>query len=123
MTSSNQSFESLLVGTWAPVAGNPADTMEYRANGSVRMAMFGGACHMGGTYRFVEPDVVELAWGDSISPEAENVVGAVNDQLEENGVEARLGVVRKSILRVAVSEDQLVTVHVEKGRIGHFRRI
>lgn len=123
MTSANQSFEDLLIGTWAPVSGNPADTMEYRADGRVRMAIFGGAYHMGGYYRFIEPNVVELSWGDSVSPEVENVVGKVNSQLEKTGIEAQLGVVRKSILKVEVSEDQLVTVHLDKGRIGHFRRI
>jgi hypothetical protein len=123
MVNANDNFETLLIGIWAPVSGNPADTMEYRADGSVRMAMFGGAYHMGGYYRFIEPDVVELAWGDSVSPEAENVVGELNNRLQEKGVGASLGVVRKSALRVAVSEDQLVTVHLDKGRIGHFRRI
>lgn len=123
MTSANQSIESLIVGTWVPVSGNPADTLEYGADGSVRMSMFSGAYHMGGTYRFIEPDVVELAWGNSVSPEAKNVVGVVNDQLQEKGIDASLKVVRKSVLKVAVSEDQLFTVHLDKGRISHFRRV
>lgn len=123
MTNANQSFESLLVGTWAPVSGNAADTMEYRADGTVRMAMFGGAYHMDGSYRFIEPDVVELAWGASISPEAENVVSVVSNRLQENGVGAKLAVVRKSVLQVSVTESELKTLHIEKGRIGRFRRI
>jgi hypothetical protein len=60
--------------------------MEYRADGTVRMAMFGGAYHMDGSYRFIEPEVIELAWGISISPEAENVVGALNKGLTEKAL-------------------------------------
>ena len=123
MSSINENLEGLLVGIWAPVSGNPADTMEYRADGTVRMAMFGGAYNMDGSYRFIEPDVVELAWGASISPEAENVVSVVSNRLQENGVGAKLAVVRKSVLQVSVTESELKTLHIEKGRIGHFRRI
>lgn len=122
MSSINENLEGLLVGIWAPVSGNPADTMEYRADGTVRMAMFGGAYHMEGSYRFTEPDVIELAWGISVSPEAENVIGVLNNRLQENGAAARLGVVRKSVLQVSVTESELKTLHLEKGRIGHFRR-
>jgi hypothetical protein len=75
------------------------------------------------SYYFIEPNVVELAWGASISPGAENVVRVVSNRLQENGVATRLGVVRKSILQVSVTESELKTLHLEKGRIGHFRRI
>lgn len=123
MINANEGIENQIVGIWAPVSGNPADTMEYRDDGTVRMAMFGGAYHMEGSYRFIEPDVVELAWGISISPEAENVVGVLNNQLQENGAATRLGVVRKSVLQVSVTESELKTLHLEKGRFGRFRRI
>jgi uncharacterized protein YndB with AHSA1/START domain len=96
--------------------------MEYRADGTIRMAMFGGAYHMEGSYRFIEPDVIELAWGASISPDAENVVSIVNNRLQENGVGAKLAVVRKSVPQVSVTESELKTFHLDKGRIGHFRR-
>jgi uncharacterized protein YndB with AHSA1/START domain len=111
-----------IVGIWAPLSGNPTDTMEYRADGTIRMAMFGGAYHMEGSYRFIEPDVIELAWGASISPDAENVVSIVNNRLQENGVGAKLAVVRKSVPQVSVTESELKTFHLDKGRIGHFRR-
>jgi uncharacterized protein YndB with AHSA1/START domain len=123
MINANEGIESQIVGIWAPVSGNPADTMEYRADGTVRMAMFGGAYHMEGSYRFIEPDVVELAWGASISPEAGNVVRVVSNRLQENGVEAKLAVVKKSVLQISVTESELKTLHLEKGRIGHFHRV
>lgn len=115
--------ENLIVGVWAPISGNPAETMEYGADGSVRMAILGGEYHMPGRYRFIEPDVIELAWGESVVPEAENVIGAINSQLQERGVKANLGVVRKSLLGIAVSENELITLHLDKGRVGRFRRV
>jgi len=123
MTNTDKTRENSLVGIWAPVSGNPAETMEYRADGSVRMAMFGGAYHMAGSYRFVEPDVIEIGWGISPSAEADKVVGALNEGLTESGAGVRLGVVRTSVLQVMVTESELKTLHLEKGRIGHFRRI
>ena len=123
MINANEAIENQIVGIWAPVSGNPAETMEYRDDGIVRMAVFGGAYHREGCYRFVEPDVIEIAWGISVSPEAENVVGVLNDRLEEKGAGARLAVVTKSVLQVMMTESQLKTLHVDKGRIGHFRRI
>ena len=116
MINANEAIENQIVGLWAPVSGNPVETMEYRADGTVRMAVFGGAYHMDGSYRFIEPDVIELAWGASISPEAENVVSIVNNRLQENGVEAKLAVVRKSVLQVSVTEGELKTLNIEKGR-------
>lgn len=123
MSSPNETTENLIVGVWAPVTGNPADTMEYRADGTVRMAMFGGAYHMNGTYRFAELDVIEIGWGVSPSAEAINVVNTVNHGLQEKGADAHLGIVTRSVLQVTVTEDELKTLHIEKGRVGHFRRV
>lgn len=123
MINANEAIENQIVGMWAPVSGNPAETMDDRADGIVRMAVFGGAYHMEGCYRFVEPEVIEIAWGISVSPEAENVVGVLNNRLQENGAGEKLAVVRKSVLQVSVTEGELKTLHIEKGRIGHFRRI
>jgi hypothetical protein len=119
----NETIQSTLVGVWAPVSGNSADTMEYRANGTVRMAMFGGLYHMEGSYRFIQPDTIEIGWHGPVSAEAEEVVQAVNQSLDEQGVTAKLRVVQRSVLQVSVTENELKTLHIEKGRLGHFRRV
>jgi hypothetical protein len=119
----NDTIDSPIVGVWAPVSGNPADTIEYRPDGTVRMAMFGGLYHMEGSYRFIQSDMVEIGWHGPVSAEAEDVIGSVNQRLEEKGVTAQLRVVQKSVLQVTVTENELKTLHIEKGRIGHFRRV
>jgi hypothetical protein len=119
----NKSIVNPIVGVWAPVSGNPNETIEYRADGTVRMAMFGGLLHMEGDYRFVQPDVVEIDWRSSPSADAEAVIGAVNKTLGEEGVTAQVRIVRKSVLQVTVTDNELKTLHVEKGRTGHFRRL
>jgi hypothetical protein len=119
----NKSINSAIVGVWAPVTGNPKETIEYHADGTVRMALFGGLLHMEGDYRFVQPDVVEIDWRSSPSADAEAVIGAVNRTLDEEGATARVRAVQKSVLKVTVTENELKTLHVEKGRTGHFRRL
>jgi len=112
-----------IVGVWAPVTGNPNETVEYRADGSVRMGMFGGMLSMDGVYRFVSDDVVEIRWGVSVSDEAEQVIGAINEGLAEMPDASQVRVVQTSILQVAVTETELKTLHLEKERVGHFRRV
>jgi hypothetical protein len=51
------------------------------------------------------------------------VLGAVNERLDEAGAPARVRVVRRMVLRVPVTETELKTVHVEKDRIALYRRI
>jgi len=113
----------LIVGVWAPVEGNPKETMEYAADGSVRMAMFGGMLSMDGVYRFISGDVIEINWGVSVGDAAEKVVGAINEQLAQTPDAPQVRVVQTSILQVTVTETELKTLHLEKGRVGHFRRI
>lgn len=113
----------LIVGVWAPVAGHPNETMEYRADGSVRMGMFGGLLSMDGVYRFISDEVVEIHWGVSVSDEAEQVIGAINEHLAETPGAPQMRVVQTSILQVAVTETELKTLHLEKWRVGHFRRV
>jgi hypothetical protein len=38
-------------------------------------------------------------------------------------VTAKLRVVQRSVLQVSVTESELKTLHIEKGRMGHFRRV
>jgi|ERR1051326_1164095 hypothetical protein len=113
----------LIVGVWVPVAGYPNETMEYRADGSVRMGMFGGMLSMDGVYRFIFDEVIEIRWGVSVSDEAEQVIGAIKEHLAETPDTPQVRVVQTSILQVAVTEVELKTLHLEKGRVGHFRRV
>jgi hypothetical protein len=96
--------------------------MEYRANGTVRMGLFGGAFFMEGSYRFIEPNVIEIEWGGSPSPDAESLVGTINENLTEAGAGAQVRIVQKTVLQVTVTDNDLKTIHLEKGRVGHFRR-
>jgi hypothetical protein len=112
----------LLVGIWMPVDGNPKETMEYRADSAVRMKMFGGLLHMDGSYRFIENDIIEINWGVLPSPEAEQVIEAVNEQLAQTPEAPQVRVVQRSVLAISVTETELHTFHLEKGRVGHFRR-
>lgn len=87
------------------------------------MAILGGAYHMEGKYRFIDPTIIEIEWGVAPSKQAEKVVGTLNDRLTESGAGAQLGIVTKSVLLVAATEEELATLHLGKGRIGHFRRV
>ncbi len=118
----NESVQNLIVGVWVPVNGNPNETIEYRADGTVRMAMFGGLLHMEGSYRFVQPDVIEIHWHAPSTAGVEEVIRAVNERLDEEGVPSQVRAVQKSVLQVVVTERELKTLHLEKGRTGHFRR-
>lgn len=123
MIDTKEEYDSSIVGIWAPVSGNAAETVEYRADGTVKMAILGGAYHMEGKYRFIDPTIIEIEWGVAPSEQAEKVVGTVNDRLTESGAGAQLGIVTKSVLLVAATEEELATLHLGKGRIGHFRRV
>jgi hypothetical protein len=112
----------LLVGIWEPVEGNPKETMEYHADGAVRMKMFGGLLHMDGSYHFIADDTIEINWCVSPSLEAEQVIAAVNEQLAQKPEAPQVRVVQRSVLAISVSETELHTLHLEKGRVGHFRR-
>ncbi len=118
----NKSIDSPIVGVWAPVDGNPSETIAYRADCTVSMAIFGGLLHMEGSYSFVALDVIEINWYTA-SAEAENVVSAVNEKLDEEGVPTRVRSVQTSVLRVRVTGDELQTIHLEKGTVGHFKRV
>lgn len=113
----------LLVGVWEPVAGNPAETIEYGADGAVRVKMFGGLLHMDGSYQFLADGIIEIRWGISPSEEAEIVVAAINEQLAETPEAPQVNIVQRSILAVTVTETELHTFHLEKNRAGHFRRV
>ena len=112
----------LLAGIWAPVDGNPNETVEYFADGAVQMKMFGGMLSMDGVWHFIADDKIEINWGVSVSPEAEQVIGAINDQLVQMPDAPQMRVVQRSVLAILVSETDLTTFHLEKGRVGRFRR-
>lgn len=117
----NEDIKSLLVGVWAPVDGNPRETITYRNNGTASMVMFGGLLHMNGGYSFIEPDVIKINWYASPSAEAEEVINAVNESGEIAPASVRI--VKQSVMRIQVTEDELKTLHLEKGRVGHFYRV
>jgi hypothetical protein len=119
----SESIEKLIIGVWAPVAGNPQETFDYRADGTVRMALFGGLLHMGGRYRFIAPEVIEINWQASPSAEAKDVIGAVNKKLDHESSPAGVRIVQQTVMRVQVTGDELQTLQLEKGRVGHFRRV
>ena len=87
------------------------------------MATFGGFLQMNGAYRFVRDGVVELSWSDNPSKEAEGVVDAINEHLEQTHAAPQVKIVRKSVMQVEVTATELTTIHVEKGRIGRFHRV
>jgi hypothetical protein len=119
----NENIDSLIIGVWAPAGGNPRETITYRSDRTVSMAMFGGLLHMEGLYSFVKPDVIETIWYASPSAEADKVIGALNESLDEGRVAIKVRIVEKSVMRVHVSEDELQTTHLEKGRVGNFYRV
>jgi hypothetical protein len=112
-----------IVGVWAPVEGNPKETMEFRQDGTVRMALFGGAFSRDGRYRFVEKNVVAIDWADKPSSEADAVLGSLNERLAEQGNEFQVRYHQQTVLQVDVTPTELKTLHVEKQRRGHFRRV
>lgn len=61
-------FNPLLLGVWAPTEGNPRETVEYRIDRTVRMALFGGLLAREGRYQFVERDVVQMTGRTSLAP-------------------------------------------------------
>ena len=119
----NESIHKLIIGVWAPVEGNPQETVAYREDGIVRMAVFGGLLHMDGRYSFVAPDVIEINWQASPSAEAKDVIGAVNEKLDHETVPTSVRIVRQSVMRVQVTGDELQTLHLEKGRVGRYHRV
>ncbi len=112
----------LLVGVWVPIEGNPNETVEYRADGAVQMKMFGGMLSMDGVWHFIANDTIEINWGVSVGPEAEQVIASVNDQLAQMPEAPQMRVVQRSVLAILVSETDLTTFHLEKARVGRFRR-
>ena len=112
----------LLAGIWVPVEGNPNETVEYWADGAVQMKMFGGMLSMDGVWHFLADDIIEINWVVSVSPEAEQVIESVNDQLAQMPEAPQVRVVQRSVLAILVSETDLTTFHLEKARVGHFRR-
>ncbi len=115
------SANPLLVGTWVPAQGNPKEAAEYRDDGTVRMAMFGGMLHMTGRYRFIGKDTVRIEWDGQPSRDADEALEALNRGMAGHGVQARA--VRETVLRITVTETELTTLHVEKGRTGRFVRV
>lgn len=112
-----------LVGVWEPMSGNPAETIEYRADGTVRMKMFGGLLHMDGGYQFLADGIIEIRWDVSPSEEAEQVVAAINEHLAETPEAPQVNIVQRSVLAITVTESELHTFHLEKERFGSFRRV
>jgi hypothetical protein len=112
----------LLVGIWEPMEGNPNETVEYRADGAVCLKMFGGLLPMEGCYRFITENIIEIQWGIAPSPEAEEVIATINDHLAQTPDAPQVRVVQQSVLAVLVTETELKTLHLEKGRVGQFRR-
>lgn len=112
-----------LVGVWAPVSGSPAETVEYRADGTVRIKMFGGLLHMDGSYRFLANGIIEICWGVARDKEAEQVVDALNEHLSKLPEAPQVNIVQRSILAITATETELHTFHLEKERVGYFRRV
>jgi hypothetical protein len=112
---------SLLVGLWIPIEGSAKETIEYRDDHTVRMAMFGGMVHLTGHYQFLDKDIVQIDWDNQPSPDASAVVKRLNQGAAE-GQTAPVRVVQQTVLQITVTDTELNTLHVEKGRRGHFRR-
>lgn len=117
------SANPMLVGVWAPVAGNPKETIEYGCDGSVRMAMFGGVLHMTGRYTFLDNNTIQIDWDGRPSADATAVVGTLNKSLANQGLGVQARIVTQTVLEIDVNESELKTLHVEKGRRCHFRRV
>jgi hypothetical protein len=115
-------FNPLLIGVWAPVDGNPRETIEYRIDRTVRMALFGGLLAREGRYQFVQEDVVRIDWQDNPDPDGEAVLGAVNEQLAAQGHGIEVRPHQQTVLQIEVTQTELKTLHLEKQRTGHFRR-
>jgi hypothetical protein len=112
---------SLLVGLWIPVEGNAKETIEYRDDHTVRMALFGGMVHLTGRYQFLDKDTVQIDWDNQPSPDANAVLDRLN-QGTAQGQTAPVRLVQRTVLQITVTNTELNTLHVEKGRRGHFRR-
>jgi hypothetical protein len=118
-----QLLQHLLVGVWEPMSGNPAETLEFRADGTVCLLMLGGLLPLHGRYQHTDDIVLEIEWEVTPSAEAEDVVAALNASLAETPAAPQVSIKRRTKLNFAVTPTELHTHEVEKQRYGHFRRV
>jgi hypothetical protein len=112
-----------LVGTLVPVDGDPRETFEFGADGSIRISIFRGSLRKTGVYRFTSPGVVEIDWGGLPSPGARQAIDQLNEGLAEAGADIQLGVVDRVRFEIEIDDERLVVRHAEKGRHGRYRRV
>ena len=85
------------------------------------MALLGGMVHLTGHYQFLDKDTVQIDWDNQPSPDASAVLDRLN-QGAAQGQTAPVRLVQRTVLQITVTDTELNTLHVEKGRRGHFRR-
>src|SRR5688500_7780461 len=89
-----------LVGPWAPIDGDPRETFEFGADGTMSMSLFRGSLRKAGSYRFAAPGLVEIAWDGTPSSGAREALDQINEGLAEAGGDIQLGVVDRTQLEI-----------------------
>jgi hypothetical protein len=113
----------LLVGVWSPTTGDPHDTLEYRADGTVRLGLYGGRTYLDGRYRFVGEGLVLIDWDVPSAAEPDMLFDYLNDRLAKMEGAPQMRLVRQTTLRVEVTPTELRTRHADQGATGLFRRV
>jgi hypothetical protein len=117
------SADRLLVGVWSPASGDPKETVEYRSDGTIRLALYGGRAHLHGRYRFLGERLLQIDWDIACQEDEDPLTDYLNDHLAELEGAPQMRLVRQTVLRVEVTPTELRTLQPGKERTGRFRRV
>jgi hypothetical protein len=112
-----------IIGVWALIDGNPRETTEFRADGTVEMLAFGGLLKMNGIWHLVNSDLVEIRWHAAPAPEAAMVIGAINEKLAKEPSAPQVRQLEQTVWWFSVTGNEMTTLLLEKGRVGYYRRV